>query len=59
MESHIPFLQLLVEKNLEKSVDGAVTLDSEVTIPYKLFQYFFSTHQMKKFLDYIKIIYRY
>ena len=38
-----PLLTTSSGEKFGKSVDGAVTLDSEVTIPYKLFQYFFNS----------------
>ena len=48
---------LLTTSNGEKfgkSIEGAVTIDSNETIPYKLYQYFFNTSD-KDVLNYIKI----
>ena len=49
-----PLLTTSSGEKFGKSVDGAVTLDSEVTIPYKLFQYFFNSSD-EEVLDYIKL----
>ena len=48
---------LLTTSNWEKfgkSIEGAITIDSNDTIPYKLYQYFFNTSD-KDVLNYIKI----
>ena len=48
---------LLTTSNGEKfgkSIEGAITIDSNDTIPYKLYQYFFNTSD-KDVLNYIKI----
>ena len=49
-----PLLTTSSGEKFGKSIDGAVTLDSEVTIPYKLFQYFFNSSD-DEVLDYIKL----
>ena len=49
-----PLLTTSSGEKFGKSVDGAVTLNSEVTIPYKLFQYFFNSSD-EEVLDYIKL----
>ena len=49
-----PLLTTSSGEKFGKSVDGAVTLDSEVTIPYKLLQYFFNSSD-EEVLDYIKL----
>ena len=49
-----PLLTTSSGEKFGKSVDGAVTLDSEVTIPYKLFQYFFNSSD-EEVLNYIKL----
>jgi len=49
-----PLLTTSSGEKFGKSVDGAITLDPEVTIPYKLFQYFFNSSD-KEVMGYIKL----
>ena len=49
-----PLLTTSSGEKFGKSIDGAITLDSEVTIPYKLFQYFFNSSD-EEVMGYIKL----
>ena len=49
-----PLLTTSNGEKFGKSIEGAVTIDSNETIPYKLYQYFFNTSD-KDVLNYIKI----
>jgi len=49
-----PLLTTSSGEKFGKSVDGAVTLDPNVTIPYKLFQYFLNSSD-EEVMGYIKI----
>jgi len=49
-----PLLTTSNGEKFGKSVDGAITLDPEVTIPYKVFQYFYNSSD-KEVLKYIKL----
>ena len=49
-----PLLTTSNGEKFGKSIEGAITIDSNVTIPYKLYQYFFNTSD-KDVLNYIKI----
>ncbi|MBC78163.1 MAG: tyrosine--tRNA ligase [Chloroflexi bacterium] len=49
-----PLLTTSSGEKFGKSVDGAITLDPEVTIPYKLFQYFFNSSD-EEVMGYIKL----
>ena len=49
-----PLLTTSNGEKFGKSIEGAITIDSNDTIPYKLYQYFFNTSD-KDVLNYIKI----
>ena len=49
-----PLLTTSSGEKFGKSVDGAITLDPNVTIPYKLFQYFFNSSD-EEVMGYIKL----
>jgi len=49
-----PLLTTSTGEKFGKSVDGAITLDPNVTIPYKLFQYFFNSSD-EEVMGYIKL----
>ena len=49
-----PLLTTSSGEKFGKSIDGAVTLDPNVTIPYKLFQYFYNSSD-DEVLNYIKL----
>ena len=49
-----PLLTTSNGEKFGKSIEGAITIDSNVTIPYNLYQYFFNTSD-KDVLNYIKI----
>ena len=49
-----PLLTTANGEKFGKSIEGAITIDSNETIPYKLYQYFFNTSD-KDVLNYIRI----
>ena len=49
-----PLLTTASGEKFGKSIEGAITLDPKVTIPYKLFQYFFNSSD-EEVLAYIKL----